>query len=327
MLSTRNGWRAAAAPMHAGVTRREVVRGGARLAAGGTLGALLGGGGRRWALAQATGAGTALAALGLPELKVTVTDSGFEGLPPQVAAGRYLLSLTIQAKPNAQTGFVQLPTGITIQTFLGALTQVGQATAAAQAGVAPWFYQTYMAGGAGGATGQTAQAVIDLKPGNYAVWGDGPSATQQPQALTVTGTAPAKPPTPAAAVTIREVNAANGFAFDVAGTFKAGPQVVAVVNASNQPHFVEVDKSPVPLTQAQLTQIVGLLGNATPPAGLPQPAQFEPATYAAIQSPGTTTWHAFDLAAGTYALLCFLPDERTGEPHAMEGMATVVTVG
>jgi hypothetical protein len=35
-----------------------------------------------------------LASLGYPELKVTVTDTGFEDVPEELPAGRYLLSVT-----------------------------------------------------------------------------------------------------------------------------------------------------------------------------------------------------------------------------------------
>ena len=41
-------------------------------------------------------------------------------------------------------------------------------------------YQMYFAGGVSAEMGTTAEAVIDLIPGRYVVWGDDPSAPQKP---------------------------------------------------------------------------------------------------------------------------------------------------
>ena len=43
---------------------------------------------------QATPAAGPFADLGLPELDITVTATGYEGIPDQIEAGRYLLTVT-----------------------------------------------------------------------------------------------------------------------------------------------------------------------------------------------------------------------------------------
>lgn len=306
------------------ISRRALIGGATKLAAGGMLAAAFAGSAQGWALAQSSSAGADLTSLGLPELKITATDTGYTGVPARTAAGRYLVTLDIQAKPYGAAAFLQLPADLTFQNFQQELAKAAGEDSAPPA----WYYETYMAGGPGGIAGQTVQAVIDLKPGSYAIWGDDPTSSQKPRSLTVTGTASDKPVAPTAAATIKEVATAKGYAFDLIGDLKAGSQTVQVVNATDQPHFVEIDKSPVPLTQAQLGQLLMLGPNDKPPAGLPSPAQISQsaAAYIATQTSGVTSWHILNLTPGTYVFLCFVPDKNTSMPHAMEGMAKVVTV-
>jgi hypothetical protein len=64
----------------------------------------------------------------------------------------------------------------------------------------------------------------------------------------------------------------------------------------------------------------------TPPADDSVFAQFVFVGYAALQSGGQTTWVEFDLAPGTYAVVCYIIDPHTFRPHALDGMVTVFTV-
>lgn len=45
-----------------------------------------------------------------------------------------------------------------------------------------------------------------------------------------------------------------------------------------------------------------------------------------VLSPGNRAELTHDLKPGRYVLLCFMPDEKTGVPHAAPGMHKVVTV-
>ena len=93
------------------------------------------------------------------------------------------------------------------------------------------------------------------QPGDYGVWTDDPTATTPAPGLTVTGDAatPIAAVEPEAAVTIIEQGAGGqGFTFQVDGEIQAGPQIVKIVNASDQPHFVIAGQYPEPVTIDQL---------------------------------------------------------------------------
>ncbi len=293
------------------------------------------------ALAQAatpTGTGADLGALGLPEITITVDARGYAGVPSSLAAGRYLVTIT-----NATTGgtnsvaaaFLKLPAGVTAADLSAGPSQATPDAASPAAtpdatagGVPAWFYTTTLAGGPSAAPGQTVRGVVELTAGDWVVWGDDPAAAK-PVPVTVTGQAAATT-TLAADVMVDEVKTADGFAFRVNGSLRHGKQLIRIANQSDQPHFLLMTGSPVPLTKDQLQMLLSLPDGATPePAScLPDPATLTTGVYAATQSPGTTQWIEADLTFDTYVLLCFISDPtKGGMPHAAEGMADVLTVG
>ncbi|HET8523783.1 MAG TPA: hypothetical protein VFL82_11130 [Thermomicrobiales bacterium] len=292
------------------------------------------------------------AGLDLPELQISASDSGYDGVPAQRPAGFYLVTFTNNASSDAAVDFLQLPQDVTFDEFTRMAAQGGPAPAPAaspemgmatpemmgspaageEAGAPPdWYFTTYMAGGVGAPAGQSAQVVVYLQPGNYAVWGDDPTAPQAPANLVVTGETNATPvaaPAITADVTVTEASTTSGFAFQIDGDFVPGQQTVKVLNFSNEPHFMLLLKSPGPLTIDQAMQLIQLPENATPPAGLPNPNDFTTAALAATQSGGTSVWLSLNLEPGTYVMLCFVPDPNNNyTPHAAEGMVSVITVG
>jgi len=208
--------------------------------------------GARGTLAQETtppaGAGATFAdTLGLPELAITATDTGFDGVPDTTAAGRYVVTFTNTAPDEIDLNFMQLPDGVTVADLAGPPPAAGGTPAAGggEEDQAPeWFYHTYIAGGVSVQAGQTGQAIVDLKPGTYATWAGDPSVPLTPVELTVTGDMPADVAEPAADVTINEVGTADGFAFQLDGALAAGQQTDRVYNHSDQPHFVFLVKAP-----------------------------------------------------------------------------------
>lgn len=335
-------------------TRRAVMQKGAVVLGAGALSFAFG----RATYAQGAtpttaGSGSDLSSLGLPELKITVGSSGFEGVPSSVVAGRYLVTLINTSKTggsdSAVAGFLQLPDGVTVADLsqgpprgsppaemaspVAAAAASPAADTGGQGGPPPWFYTTKLAGGPSATAGQTVRGIVDLTPGNWVVWGEDPASPNQPVALTVTGVAGATPTAgaaPSAAVTVHEVSTADGFAFQVEGSFQPGMQLVEIRNESDQPHFLLMLSSPIPLTMEQVQALLQLPDGATPEpsSGLPDPSTFKTAVYAGTQSPGTTQWIEADLPAGSYVMLCFVGDPtKGGEPHAAEGMAKIITVG
>jgi hypothetical protein len=192
-----------------------------------------------------------------------------------------------------------------------------------------WFYQTAIAGGTGANPGQSAQAIIDLTPGEWIAWAGYPEAPQAPVDLSVSGEAGATPAAgtePAADVTVTMFE----YDFSVEGTLTPGSHVIAVNNVGAQPHEMFMASAPEPVTEEQIAQILELeMQGATPApeSGVPNPENFLPVASMTPLSMGKTGWLSVNLESGTYILVCFVPDIESGMPHAFEGMYQVFTVG
>src|SRR5918994_755530 len=109
--------------------------------------------------------------MGLPELRVQITESAYEGLPAETAAGRYLLTLEVETAEGAGLNFLKLPEGMTFDDFMAlpllagppaASPQAMEGTPGAEAGPPEgeggdrppeWYFQTAMAGGTGAVAG------------------------------------------------------------------------------------------------------------------------------------------------------------------------------
>ncbi|MDP9359076.1 MAG: hypothetical protein M3R02_28100 [Chloroflexota bacterium] len=289
--------------------------------------------------------------LDLPELQITGTDTGFEGLPEETEAGRYLVTLTNEAEQGSAVEFLQLPEGKTADDLMAAFAAAappgpdatpgpGMAEGSPMAGMdesSPvteedplgWIYEAYIAGGVGTFfPGQTAQVIVDLEPGDYAVWGAEPEAPQQPVELTVTGEMPADLPEPSADVTVTATGTNEGYDLEFSGEVAPGQQTLQFVNDSDQPHFLLFLKSPGPITLDQVMQLLQLPEGAAPPPGMPNPEEIMPAAFAATISEDAAEWVALDLEPGYYIVACFIPDRENPQmPHAAEGLIDVIAVG
>lgn len=299
------------------------------------------------ALAQTpTAAGSPFASLGLPELTITVSTDGFQGIPDTLDAGRYLVTVT-SAEDTANEGgagvaFIQ-PAGMTGQEFIDFIGQMSagpDASAAtpmagdmgtpadqgAQMGAPDFYYQSTMAGGIYAPSGMTAQAVVDLTPGDWVAWGDDPTATQAPVAFTVTGDMPTDLPEPQADAVITlgeyEIKVTEG-------QLTGGPQVIRVDNIGAQPHFVFGTVGPAGMTDADIQAILNADMTGTPAANVPNPeTDFQDAFGTGTLSHGATEWLAVDsIPSGSLIMICFAPDQGDGMPHAMHGMYTILQIG
>ena len=187
--------------------------------------------------------GDAFTSLGLPELQVTISNDALTVDQSEVPAGRYLVHFTNTSdNPDASAGFVRLLEGASLDDLswadeVAAGTPVPGEMDPQPAGL-EWLYDTFITG-AGSAL--SPEAVVDLPAGDYGVWADDPVSPIPAAPLTVTGD-PEEPitgPEPEAAITIVEEGAGGeGFHFTVQGSFVGGSQVVKVLNASDQPHFI-----------------------------------------------------------------------------------------
>jgi len=106
-----------------------------------------------------------------------------------------------------------------------------------------------------------------------------------------------------------------------------GPQVWKITNTGQQhAHHVVMSRVPDGTTAEDITGEFAALIAGTPPAEDSFFVQQVFVGYAALQSGGQTTWVEFDLSPGTYAVVCYIIDPMTGNPHVLDGMATTFTV-
>jgi hypothetical protein len=279
--------------------------------------------------------------LGLPELTITVTDEGYSLDQSEVEAGRYLVTLDNQTEnPDVYPWIVQLPEGRTVDDITYA-DEVAGGTPPPSMETGPteemladlaWLFETYIAGAPSTAAEVARQVVVNLPAGEYAIGDEDPFSQMPAAALTVTGDPAAEitGPEPEAAVTILEEGVGGqGFSFVVDGTLTAGPQIVKVVNNSDQPHFVDASQYPEPVTieQVMASFMFDPSGGATPSPDMIDFERVEFVGWAGTQSQGTTQWIVMDPAPGQVLLLCFIPDPLAGGiPHAFEGMAQLFEV-
>jgi len=287
---------------------------------------------------DSTHRGNVLAGLGLPEIDVTIADTGYEGITGDLTAGLYLVKAANSGSAPGYIAFMQLPVGMSLDDLMAMLGSSGgtpttdempSPESGSDQGPPDWYYTTYLAGGAGVGPGATATFVINLQPGNYVVWGEDPSAPQAPVALTVTGEAasPEASTLPPANVAIQEQATNSGFTFVIGNAFNKGSQVVEVANLTDQPHFVEIDKVPDGTTLDQVTALLQGEMSGTPVSEGLSEQDFQPFYFIGTQSAGTRQWHELSIDGGTYVIACFIGDPtRGGVPHAMEGMVNLIVV-
>jgi hypothetical protein len=261
--------------------------------------------------------GSALAALGYPELLVRVNDDTFEMPETTVPAGRTLVRLENVGEESWHGFMLQVPEGVTDEQVIADLGPEAEAPP-------PWMFEAIYPGFPGETLpGQTNLALVDLSPGRYLVLGD---TVQQFEVVGDAATPGATPQAeePIAGGTVRLFD----FNFEFPDTVEPGRQLWAITNTGEQPHELLLARSPQPVTTEQVMELMaGESEEATPTGGGPSFGDFEPVGGMGWLSPGLTAWTEVDLEPGTYVALCFVYDPETGLPHVAMGMVAVFTVG
>ncbi|HEY7034826.1 MAG TPA: serine hydrolase domain-containing protein [Thermomicrobiales bacterium] len=261
---------------------------------------------------------SALAGLGLPELRVRITDAAFEVASAEVPAGRILLTVeNASSQDGISADLVRLPDGLTVDAAIAAM-----ATPTATGAFPDWVYAATWTGGPILNAGQTVRVVVDLTAGDWYVFGVGGQAPQPVRVTAGSGTTPAEP---AAAVDVQM----QDFAFvGLPERIAPGPQIWRIGNAGPQPHLLSIDRVPDGTTTGQvLASMAALFGGTTPPADALTEADFVGVGGLEAESAGQTAWLEVDFAPGTYFVACYIPDQTSGQGHVMLGMAAVLTVG
>lgn len=254
---------------------------------------------------------------GFPDLSLKGDDNGLIDAPTSVEAGRYLVTLT---NSGEKTNGVDL-VGTTDKYDYDAVAKVYENST----GDFPKaVYEIPILGGTVAPGGGYGQAIIDLKPGTY-VLGYGVDkendTTNHSSKLTVTGSFP-KVNDPKASVTVTMYE----MGFDMPKTISSGDAIWKLTNTGDQPHFMEIVSYPDPLTKDEvLTSLQGEF-SGTPAANGLDPSKIQFLYDSSLISTGQREWVELNLPAGHYAVLCFVPDKETGEPHALMGMIAVFDV-
>jgi uncharacterized cupredoxin-like copper-binding protein len=156
--------------------------------------------------------------------------------------------------------------------------------------------------------------IVDLSPGNYVVLCLIPGPDGKPhmmdgmmKSLKVTPSTQART-MPAADLTLT----LTSYAFTFSAPVTAGKHTVRIINKGDQPH------------EAVLFRLApGKVGKDIAnwlDAGMQGPPPAKPVTGISAEAPGKDNTLLLDLAAGKYALLCFVPDAKDGRTHADHGM-------
>jgi hypothetical protein len=105
------------------------------------------------------------------------------------------------------------------------------------------------------------------------------------------------------------------FQFNLDGEFSADTTGFVLANAGEQPHEASLSRIPEDL------DIEAALQSEEEPEGVEEVG----GTFA---EPGEEAGFGFEepLEPGRYVLLCFVPDEETGQPHALLGMVAEFTI-
>ena len=190
---------------------------------------------------EATPVATSPATLGLPELDITITDTGFDApseVPPAVLLN--VTNATTASEDSADADLALLPEGKTRED-LAAIFGPQMATPATDEATLPdWIYQATFAGGPIVHAG--TECAGDRRPdaGSWVLFNGSPGSPQQPQPLTVTGSA--------ASVTAFQERPHAGVDVDIQlqeyafvgleQPIPAGPHLWKFTNTGKQPHIM-----------------------------------------------------------------------------------------
>lgn len=169
------------------------------------------------------------------------------------------------------------------------------------------------------APGGTAEATVDLTPGEYTMvcFIPGPdgklhmmSGMMRPLTV-IQGSSTAAMPTPDMTVKLTD------YAFEIPDTIAAGRHVIRIEDAGPQMHeLVFIKLEPGKTVQDFMSWTMKMAG---PPPG-------SPVNGASPMTVGVANTVAVDLTPGQYGLICFVEDAKDKKPHFVHGMIKQITV-
>lgn len=265
-----------------------------------------------------------LSTLGLPEITLTQSEDGtVEGLPDELSAGAYLVTIASDGDFATYINFVQPPAGLSPEEATAQMLE----TAAMDVPHEGWVY----GGGSYAVRGSSPSFGINLEPGQWQIAisrlvEEQGEEIMQLFPLTVLGDSaiatPAYSGIPSNLILeLRDVEF-GGLLYPV----QAGPAIWQVTNIGTQPRQVVFWLGPYQITAQEFQEVMeGLM------TGQPGTASFDIADlawvgYAAILSPGQRVWLELNLAASDYLAVSYVVDPETQMPAFALGMVEPFTV-
>ena len=260
-----------------------------------------------------------MVALGHPQAQaprvvaVRAFDYGFR-VPATVPAGTITFRLTNDGKEVHHLWIVRLNEGKTPADFMKAMNAWGSALK-----MPDWAVDVGGPNNVG--SGETDEGTMTLDPATYMLvcWVQSPDGRPHVmkgmiKSLRVTAqgaTAPAEP-TPDVIMTL------DDYSFTVSSPIKAGRRTIRFENRAAQSHEAVIARL---LPDKTLGQAIIWMN-----AGQAGPPPVEMLGGASGIAKGRHMFITADFTPGKYALLCFIPDAKTGKPHASLGMAKEITI-
>jgi len=264
----------------------------------------------------ATGAGSPVTSgsSGSRDINIEEKDFAFE-ISDTIRPGLVKITAKNTGKESHQVQIARWNDGVTQAQFDAALKNPDPS--------AIFKIVTFTGGANAVPPGGSQVAYENLTPGNYSLLcflegDDGmPHFTKgMVKSFTVpAGDSGGTPPKADGTVTLADFN----FLGDVT-SLPTKKTVLEVKNGGPQPHELTTIKLNNGVT---VDQLKALLNSDTPPSG-PPPID-DSGGLGALQA-NQTGYVEFDLKAGNYAFVCFVPDAATGKPHAALGMIKAITV-
>jgi hypothetical protein len=253
---------------------------------------------------------------GYPVLNVSVTDTAIEVSVNPIPAGYVLLNVTNNSKDETGAGILGPGKGQTMDELMSAAAT----PPADPEGFPTFLYTATILGGPGSLQpGQSAQALLHVPAGDWVVF---PEGSQPPAPITAVESPDSNATAPDAGLTLT----LGDFYFRGLDSVATGSQIWEVMNEGAQPHMVDIAKVPDGTTVDQIMATIMAIDLGTPTAGALTMDQIQDLSYGVLLlSKGQTMYLPLTLEEGTYAVLCFVTDQDTGQPHAMEGMINVFT--
>lgn len=225
--------------------------------------------------------------------------------PASIRAGVTTFRLTNAGKELHHLSIVRLPKGKTAADYLAAVQAEGH----------PPMWATDVGGPNAAIPGATIEATVSLDAGNYALVCFIPSPGKPVPHLMKGMVRPltVRAPVRAGALPAADVEMRlSDYSFALSKPLTAGRHVVRVTNDAEQPHeaiIIRLDPGKS-ITDASVWVEQGMQG---PPPGMAL-AGVSPL------SKGRSATFPVLMTAGTYGLICFLPDAKDGKQHDKHGM-------